>query len=103
MITLPDILYIFQIPLTWFKSVTDALNKMTGERGIRVIRDGERFTLRLGDNFFDYRQIDCCQPAFDGDGNLTGLTFYRVNAFCEFTASVETKEVACEACECATP
>lgn len=74
------------------------MNKMSGERGIRVMRDGERFTLRLGDNFFDYRQIDCCQPTFDESGNLTGMTFYRVNAFCEFTQTVETKAVTVEEC-----
>ncbi len=103
MITLPDILYIFQVPLTWFKGVTDALNKMTGERGVRVVRDGERFTIRLGDAFFDYRQIDCCQPTFDESGNLTKLTFYRVNAFCEFTESVNSAEVTVGECECVAP
>lgn len=102
MIELGNILYVFQVSLAWFKSVTNALNTMYGDTGVTVSRESGTIRICLGGTHYNYRTISCCQPTFT-DGKLTGLTFYNVRAFCEFTESVQTETVAVEECTCGEP
>ena len=89
--------YIFQIPLTWFRSVASSINKMRGDKGISVDFTGDFPIIKLGDRFYNYRPIDCAKPTFDESGNLTNIEFYQVMAFCALE-KINSNEVTVEEC-----
>jgi hypothetical protein len=94
--------YIFQLSLDWLNSIRTAINGLTGTAGVRVKWEKGIPIIQLGDNFYNFRTIDCAKPTFDGEGNLTNIEFYKVSAFCA-VGKIASNDVACEECECVTP
>ncbi len=83
--------------MTWYRSVATAINKMRGDKGVTVDYTGDFPIIKMGDQFYNYRPIDCAKPTFDGSGNLTNIEFYQVMAFC---ALEKINSVDVEAGEC---
>ena len=94
--------YIFQLSLDWLNSIRDAINGLTGTSGVRVTWEKGIQVIQLGDNFYNFRTIDCAKPTFAQDGTITSIEFYKVSAFCA-VGKIASNEVACEECECVTP
>lgn len=81
--------YIFQVPLSFFSAVANALNNARGENGVTLERGASgELIVKIGDAQYDFRPITTCDRTFTEDGELV-LLFQRITALCSRTYSAQ--------------